>query len=63
MTSLTTRFTKRGLPRLLFADGGVARDHVPHLVGEHGGKLGLVVGERDEAARHVELPGWQARRR
>ena len=48
-----------GLPRLFFADGGVAREHVPHLVGEHGGELGLVVGERDEAAGHVELPGGQ----
>ena len=49
-----------GLPRLFFADGGVAREHVTHLVGEDGGELGLVVGgERDEAAGHVELPGWQ----
>ena len=48
---------QRGLPRLLLADGGVARDHVAHLVGEHRRKLGFIVGERNKAARHVELPG------
>ena len=45
----------RGLPRLLLADRGVARDHMRHLVRQHRGELGLVVGERDQAARDVEL--------
>ena len=48
-----------GLARLLLADLGMAGDHVAHLVREHRGELGLVVGERDEAARHVELAGRQ----
>ena len=30
-----------GLPRLIFADRGVAGDHVRHLVRQHGGELGL----------------------
>ena len=50
---------QRGLPRLVLADGGVARDHMRHLVRQHRGKLGVVVGERDQAARHVELAGRQ----
>ena len=48
-----------GLLRLLLADRGVARDDVAHLVRQHGGKLGFVVGERDQAARHVKLAGRQ----
>ncbi len=44
-----------GLPRLFLADRGVARDHVAHLVRQHRGELGLVVGERDQSARDVEL--------
>ena len=45
----------RRLPRLLFSDGGVVRDDMAHLVRQHRGELGLVVGERDQAARDVEL--------
>ena len=37
----------------------MSRDDVAHLVGEHGGKLGFVVGERDQAARHIDLAGRQ----
>ena len=48
-----------GLARLLLADLGVARDHVAHLMGQHRGELGIVVGERDQSARHVELAGRQ----
>ena len=50
---------QRGLPRLVLADRGVARDHVRHLVRQHGGELGVVVGERDQAAGDVELAGRQ----
>ncbi len=45
----------RGLPRLVLADLGVARDDVRHLVRQHGGELGVVVGERDQPAGDVEL--------
>ena len=44
-----------GLLGLFLADRGVARDHVSHLVRQHRGELGLVVGERDQSARDVEL--------
>ncbi len=50
---------QRDLTRLVLADGGVARDHVRHLMREHRGELGGVVGERDQPARHVELAGRQ----
>ena len=50
---------QRGLPRLVLADRGVARDHMRHLVRQHRGELGGVVGERDQPARHVELAGRQ----
>ena len=50
---------QRGLPRLVLADRGVARDHVRHLVRQHRGELGVVVGEREQAARDVELAGRQ----
>ena len=50
---------QRGLLRLLFADRGVAGDDVAHLVRQHRRQLGFVVGERDEAAGHVELAGRQ----
>ena len=53
---------QRGLLRLLLADRGVAGDDVSHLVGQHGGKLGLVVGERDQAAGHVKLAARQRER-
>ena len=46
---------QRGLARLVLADHGVAGDHVRHLVRQHRGELGIVVGKRDQAARHVEL--------
>ena len=52
----------RGLPRLVLADGGVAGDHVRHLVREHRGEFRGVVGERDQAARHVELAARQRER-
>ena len=51
-----------GEPRLLFADGGVAGDDVPHLVRQHGGEFGFVVGERDQAARGVQLTVRQRER-
>ena len=38
---------QQGLARLVLANHGVARDHVRHLVRQHRGKLGCVVGERD----------------
>ena len=50
---------QRHLARLVLAHRGVARDHVRHLVRQHRGELGRVVGERDQAARHVELAGRQ----
>ena len=36
----------RRLARLLLADGGMAGDHMAHLVRQHRGELGFVVGER-----------------
>ena len=53
---------QRGLPRLVLADRRMARDHMRHLVAEHGGKLGRVVGEREQAARHIELAVRQRER-
>ena len=50
---------ERGLARLVLADRGVARDHVRHLVRQHRGELGVVVGEREQAAGDVELAGRQ----
>ena len=35
------------------------RDHVRHLVRQHRGEFGGVVGERDQAAGHVEIPARQ----
>ena len=46
---------QRGLARLVLADFGVAGDHMRHLVRQHRGELGVVVGERDQAAGDVEL--------
>ncbi len=46
---------QRRLPRLVFADGGVARDDVAHLMRQHRREFGLVVGEREQPARDVEL--------
>ena len=50
---------QRGLLDLVLAHGGVLGDDVRHLVRQHGRKLGRVVGERDQPARHVELPARQ----
>ena len=50
---------QRRLARLFHADLGVARDHVPHLMREHRGELGLVVGERDQPAGDVEMAARQ----
>ena len=58
-TSLHDAAHQRDLARLVLADRGVARDHVRHLVREHRGELGGVVGERDQAARDVELAARQ----
>ncbi len=49
----------RGLPRLVFADRGVLGQHMRHLVAQHRGQFGSVAGERDQAARDVELAGRQ----
>ena len=49
----------RRLPRLVFPDRGVLGQHMRHLVAEHRGQLGSVAGERDQAARDVELAGRQ----
>jgi len=58
-TSVTTRLT-RSAWRPAVRDFGVSRDHVPHLVREHRGKLGFIVGERDQPARHIELAARSA---
>ena len=50
---------QRHLARLVLSYGGMACDHVRHFVGEHRGELGRVVGQRDQPARHVELPARQ----
>ena len=52
----------RGLPRLVLADRGVFRQHMRHLVAQHRGQFGGVAGERDQAARHIELAGRQRER-
>ena len=51
-----------GLARLLFADRGMARDHVTHFVRQHRGELGFVVGERDQPAGDVKLAARQGER-
>ena len=50
---------QRHLTRLVLADRGMACSDVRHLVRENRGELGRVVGERDQAARHVELSARQ----
>ena len=50
---------QRDLPRAVLAHRRVLRDHVRHFVRQHRGELGGVVGERDQAAGHVELPARQ----
>ena len=52
----------RGLPRLVFADRGVLGQHMRHLVAQHRGQFRGVAGERDQAARHIELAGRQRER-
>ncbi len=52
----------RGLPRLVFPDRGVLGQHMRHLVAQHRGQFRGVAGERDQAARHVKLPGRQRER-
>ena len=54
-TSLTRRADDRGLPRLLLADGGVARNDVAHFMRQHGGEFGFVIGERDQPARNIKV--------
>ena len=41
---------QRGLAGLVLADRGVAGDDMRHLVRQHRGQFGIVVGERDQAA-------------
>ncbi len=49
----------RGLADLVLADRGMARDHMRHLVRQHRGDFGIVVGERQQSAGDVELAGRQ----
>ena len=51
-----------GLPRLVLADRGVLCQHMRHLVAQHRGQFRGVAGERDQAARHIELAGRQRER-
>ena len=60
--SVTTRVTMRGLARLVLADRGVLGQHMRHLVAQHRGQFRGVAGQRDQAARHVELAGRQRER-
>ena len=48
-----------GLPRLVLADRGVLCQHMRHLVAQHRGQFRGVAGQRDQAARHIELSGRQ----
>ena len=50
---------QRGLLGLLFADRGMAGDDVAHLVRQHRRQFRFIVGERSDAAGHVELTGRQ----
>ena len=52
----------RGLARLVLADRGVLGQHMRHLVAQHRGQFRGVAGERDQAARHIELAGRQRER-
>ena len=52
---------KVGLTRLLFADLGVAGDHMAHLMRQNRGQFGIVVRQRDQAARDIELAGRQSK--
>ena len=51
-----------GLPRLVLADRGVFCQHMRHLVAQHRGQFRGVAGERDQAARDIELAGRQRER-
>ena len=59
LMSVTTRVDDRGLPRLVLADRGVLGQHMRHLVAQHRGQFRGVAGERDQAARDIELAGRQ----
>ena len=48
-----------GLLLLLLAQLGMVGDDMAHLMGDHRGELGIVVGERDQSARHIKLAGRQ----
>ena len=48
-----------GLARLVLADRGVLGQHMGHLVAQHRGQFRGVAGQRDQAARHIELAGRQ----
>ena len=52
----------RGLARLVLADRSVFGQHMRHLVAQHRGQFRGVAGERDQAARHIELAGRQRER-
>ncbi len=52
----------RGLARLVLADRGVLGQHMRHLVAQHRGQFRGVAGQRDQAARHIELAGRQRER-
>ena len=43
----------------LFAQLGVPGDDMAHLVRDDRGQLGIVIGERDQSARHIKLAGRQ----
>ena len=49
----------RRLARLVLADRRVFCQHMRHLVAQNRRQFGGVAGERDQAARHVELAGRQ----
>ena len=53
------RAADRDLARLFLAQRRMLEDHVRHLVREHRGELGVVVGDREQPARDVELAGRQ----
>ena len=50
---------KFGFARMLFAQFGMVRHDVPHLVGEHRSELRVVIGQCDQAARDIKLPARQ----
>ena len=61
-TSLTTRLTISALRRFVLAlDRVIGRD-MGHFMSEHGGHLGRIIGQRQQAARHVEKAAGQRER-